>query len=53
MTINTTIAAVDELRPNAASAETKAAWTIALDGRLRSEVLGAEPLALTWPEDAD
>ena len=53
MTINTTIAAVDGLRPNAASAETKAAWIIALDGRLRAEVLGAQPRALTWPEDAD
>ena len=53
MTINTTIAALDELRPNAASAETKAAWTIALDGRLRAEVLGEPPLELSFPEDAD
>ncbi|MBQ6915774.1 MAG: hypothetical protein IJU94_00110 [Clostridia bacterium] len=53
MTINNTIAALDELRPNAASAETKAAWTIALDGRLRAEVLGAAPLPLSFPEDAD
>ena len=53
MTINTTISLLDELRPNAAAAETKAAWAIALDGRLRAEVLGAEPRPLSYPEDAD
>ena len=53
MTINTTISILDDLRPNAAPAEMKAAWTIALDGRLRSEVLGLPPRALSYPEDAD
>lgn len=53
MTINTTISLIDELRPNAAAAETKAAWTIALDGRLRAEVLGVPPRELSYPEDAD
>ena len=53
MTINTTISLLDELRPNAASAETKAAWAIALDGRLRTEVLGVAARPLSYPEDAD
>ena len=53
MTINSIISALDEVRPNAASAELKAAWIIALDGRLRREVLGEAPTALSYPEDAD
>ena len=53
MTINTTLARLDELRPNAVSAELKAAWIIALDGRLRKEVLGEAASALAYPEDAD
>lgn len=53
MTINKTITQTDELRPNCVSAELKAAWVLALDGRLRTEVL-SQPLApLTYPEDAD
>lgn len=53
MTINTTLSLLDGLRPNAAEAELKAAWIIALDGRLRAEVLGVPPLELSFPEDAD
>ena len=53
MTINTTLSRLDELRPNAVSAELKAAWILALDGRLRAEVLGLAPSSLSYPADAD
>ena len=53
MTINTTLSRLDELRPNAVSAELKAAWIVTLDGRLRAEVLGFPPAELSYPADAD
>lgn len=53
MTINTTLSRLDELRPNALPAELKASWIIALDGRLRKEVLGEPASALAYPADAD
>lgn len=53
MTINQVISRLDELRPNAVSAEVKAAWTVALDSRLRCEFLSLPAEPLSFPEDAD
>lgn len=53
MTINQVISRLDELRPNAASAEVKAAWCIALDSRLRCELLDLPATPISFPEDAD
>lgn len=53
MTVNKVISRLDELRPNAASTEVKAAWCIALDSRLRCELLDLPASPISFPEDAD
>jgi hypothetical protein len=54
MTVNEVIAKVDALRPNAYTPEQKVEWLSDVDGKVSTEIQGAEtPVTYTWPDDGD
>ena len=56
MTIRDAVSAVDELKPNAYSNDTKVRWLSQLEGRVQLEIMlmdTAEVQVYRWERDAD